>query len=104
MDSSPNTPYFIWPGTLSTGNVCSTHDGFVKCDEMSVMISQADLYQMFLEAVTVNADVRSHVLTELASETDYVVRIMASTVAGSKNGSDFHFKTMKYGMSFILIF
>ncbi|XP_051764682.1 interleukin-6 receptor subunit beta isoform X5 [Ctenopharyngodon idella] len=49
------------------------------------------------QSVTVNADVRSHVLTELASETDYVVRIMASTVAGSKNGSDFHFKTMKYG-------
>ncbi|XP_048027289.1 interleukin-6 receptor subunit beta [Megalobrama amblycephala] len=49
------------------------------------------------QSVTVNADVRSYVLTDLASETDYVVRIMASTVAGSKNGSDFHFRTMKYG-------
>lgn len=54
--------------------------------------------------MTVGADVRSHVLTDLASETDYVVRVMASTVAGSRNGSDFNFKTMKYGMSFLLIF
>lgn len=56
-----------------------------------------------LAAVTVNADVRSHVLTDLTSETDYAVHIMASTVAGSKNGSDSYFRTMKYGMSFILI-
>jgi len=62
------------------------------------VISQADLFQMFLAAVTVAADVQSHVLTDLASEMDYVIHIMASTVAGSKNGSDFNFKTMKYGM------
>ncbi|XP_077099435.1 interleukin-6 receptor subunit beta isoform X2 [Siphateles boraxobius] len=49
------------------------------------------------QSVTVGANVRSHVLTDLSSEMDYVVHIMASTVAGSKNGSDFNFKTMKYG-------
>ncbi|KAK7126214.1 hypothetical protein R3I93_021560 [Phoxinus phoxinus] len=49
------------------------------------------------QSVTVGDHVRSHVLTDLESETDYVVHIMASTVAGSKNGSDFNFKTMKYG-------
>lgn len=73
------------------------------CDEMSVMISQADLYQTFLAAVTVGPNVHSYVLTDLASEMDYVAHVMASTVAGSKNGSDFNFKTSKYGMSFSLI-
>lgn len=100
MDSSSTTPYSIGPGTLSTGNVCATHDGFAMCDEM-MMISQADLYQMCLAAVTVGANVRSYVLTDLDSETDYSVHIMASTVAGSKNGSDYNFKTTKFGMSCI---
>lgn len=58
---------------------------------------------MFLAAVTVGPNVRSHFLTDLASEMDYAVHVMASTVAGSKNGSDFNFKTSKYGMSFSLI-
>ncbi|CAM4730820.1 unnamed protein product [Leuciscus chuanchicus] len=49
------------------------------------------------QSVTVGPNVRSYVLTDLASEMDYVVHGMASTVAGSKNGSDFNFKTMKYG-------
>lgn len=56
---------------------------------------------MCLAAVRVGANVRSYVLTDLDSETDYSVHIMASTVAGSKSGSDFNFKTMKYGMSFV---
>ncbi|XP_059381319.1 interleukin-6 receptor subunit beta-like [Carassius carassius] len=49
------------------------------------------------KSVTVNPNVQSYVLTDLASETDYVVNIMASTVAGSNKGIDYTFKTMKYG-------
>lgn len=48
------------------------------------------------QSVTVNSDVRSHVLTDLISEREYVVHVMASTIAGSKNGTNFNFKTMKY--------
>ncbi|XP_050976969.1 interleukin-6 receptor subunit beta [Labeo rohita] len=46
---------------------------------------------------TVAPNVHSYLLTDLASETDYVVRIMASTVAGSTNGTDCNFRTIKYG-------
>uniref|UniRef100_A0A672MYC1 Interleukin-6 receptor subunit beta-like n=1 Tax=Sinocyclocheilus grahami TaxID=75366 RepID=A0A672MYC1_SINGR len=49
------------------------------------------------KSVTVSPNVHSYVLTDLASETDYVVNIMASTVAGSVKGMDCTFKTMKYG-------
>ncbi|XP_051972953.1 interleukin-6 receptor subunit beta-like [Xyrauchen texanus] len=45
----------------------------------------------------VKAHLCSSVLTDLTSESEYVVHIMVSTVAGSKNGSDFNFKTAKYG-------
>ncbi|XP_051541170.1 interleukin-6 receptor subunit beta-like isoform X2 [Myxocyprinus asiaticus] len=45
----------------------------------------------------VKAHLRSSVLTDLTSESEYVVHVMVSTVAGSKNGSDFNFKTAKYG-------
>ncbi|KAK2871522.1 hypothetical protein Q8A67_024049 [Cirrhinus molitorella] len=48
-------------------------------------------------SVTVGPNVHSYVLTDLASETDYVVKVMVSTVAGSKNGTDCTFKTVKYG-------
>ncbi len=48
-------------------------------------------------------NVHSHVLTDLASETDYVVNIMASTEAGSVKGTECTFKTMKYGKSIVLI-
>lgn len=48
------------------------------------------------KSVTVNSDFRSCVLTNLTSESEYVVCVMASTVAGSKNGTDFNFKTQKY--------
>uniref|UniRef100_A0A8C2K822 Interleukin 6 signal transducer n=1 Tax=Cyprinus carpio TaxID=7962 RepID=A0A8C2K822_CYPCA len=46
---------------------------------------------------TVGPNVHSYVLTDLASETDYVVYVMASTEAGSVKGTDCTFKTMKYG-------
>lgn len=46
--------------------------------------------------MTVNSDVRSHVLTDLISEREYVVHVMASTIAGSKNGTGCYFRTMKY--------
>ncbi|XP_016318003.1 interleukin-6 receptor subunit beta-like [Sinocyclocheilus anshuiensis] len=49
------------------------------------------------KSVTVSPNVHSYALTDLASETDYVVNIMASTVAGSEKGMDCTFKTMKYG-------
>ncbi|TRY85574.1 hypothetical protein DNTS_032552, partial [Danionella cerebrum] len=49
------------------------------------------------QSLTVGANIRSYVLTDLLSESDYVVHIMASTEAGSKNGTNFNFKTMKYG-------
>ncbi|XP_073730027.1 interleukin-6 receptor subunit beta [Misgurnus anguillicaudatus] len=48
------------------------------------------------QSVTVNSDVRSHVLTDLISEREYVVHVMASTIAGSKNGTGCYFRTMKY--------
>uniref|UniRef100_A0A8C2ERE4 Interleukin 6 signal transducer n=1 Tax=Cyprinus carpio TaxID=7962 RepID=A0A8C2ERE4_CYPCA len=47
--------------------------------------------------VTVGPNVHSYVLMGLASETDYVVNVMVSTVAGSVKGMDCTFKTMKYG-------
>ncbi|XP_052464549.1 interleukin-6 receptor subunit beta isoform X1 [Carassius gibelio] len=49
------------------------------------------------KSVTVNPNVQSYLLMDLASETDYVVNIMASTVAGSVKGIDYNFKTLKYG-------
>ncbi|XP_073685803.1 interleukin-6 receptor subunit beta [Garra rufa] len=49
------------------------------------------------KTVKVEPNVRSYVLTDLASETDYVVNVWVSTVAGSIPGMDYHFKTMKYG-------
>lgn len=67
------------------------------------MISQADLCRMCLAGVPVGPNVHSHMLMDLASETDYVVNVMASTEAGSVKGMDCTFKTMKYGKSFILI-
>ncbi|XP_056322292.1 interleukin-6 receptor subunit beta [Danio aesculapii] len=48
------------------------------------------------QSVLVAANIHSYVLTDLVSERDYVVHIMASTEAGSKNGTDFNFKTMKF--------
>lgn len=65
---------------------------------------KSDVCQMFSAAVTVNPNVQSYLLMDLASETDYVVNIMASTVAGSVKGIDYNFKTLKYGMSFMLTF
>lgn len=49
------------------------------------------------KCVTVGPNVHSHMLMDLASETDYVVNVMASTEAGSVKGMDYTFKTMKYG-------
>ncbi|XP_026128966.1 interleukin-6 receptor subunit beta [Carassius auratus] len=49
------------------------------------------------KSVTVDPNVHSHVLTDLASETDYVVNVLVSTEAGSFKGTDCTFKTMKYG-------
>lgn len=67
------------------------------------MIAQADLCRMCLAVVeTVAPNVHSYLLTDLASESDYVVRIMVSTVAGSTNGTDCNFRTIKYGKSFLL--
>ncbi|KAG9353595.1 hypothetical protein JZ751_011715 [Albula glossodonta] len=39
---------------------------------------------------------KSYTLKNLLRETKYVVRVMASTVAGSTNGSEFTFSTLKY--------
>ncbi|XP_043106273.1 interleukin-6 receptor subunit beta [Puntigrus tetrazona] len=49
------------------------------------------------KSVTVGPNVYSHVLTDLASETDYVLYVVVSTEAGSFKGMDYTFKTMKYG-------
>ncbi|XP_051539217.1 interleukin-6 receptor subunit beta-like isoform X2 [Myxocyprinus asiaticus] len=49
------------------------------------------------KSMQAEAHLRSCVLTDLTSESDYVVHVMVSTVAGTKNGSDFNFKTAKYG-------
>ncbi|XP_016377604.1 interleukin-6 receptor subunit beta-like [Sinocyclocheilus rhinocerous] len=49
------------------------------------------------KSVTVGPNVHTHVLTDLASETDYVVNVVASTEAGSVKGTGCTFKTMKYG-------
>ncbi|XP_058645744.1 interleukin-6 receptor subunit beta isoform X1 [Onychostoma macrolepis] len=49
------------------------------------------------KSVTVGPDVHSHVLTDLASETDYVVNVVVSTEVGATKGMDCTFKTMKYG-------
>ncbi|KAI7793007.1 interleukin-6 receptor subunit beta [Triplophysa rosa] len=48
------------------------------------------------KSVTVDSDFRSWDLINLTSESEYVVHIMASTIAGSKNGTGFNFKTQKY--------
>ncbi|KAJ8401901.1 hypothetical protein AAFF_G00374820 [Aldrovandia affinis] len=40
--------------------------------------------------------VTSHTLKQLSSDSEYVVHVMVSTVAGSINGSDLTFKTLKY--------
>ncbi|XP_051972238.1 interleukin-6 receptor subunit beta-like isoform X2 [Xyrauchen texanus] len=49
------------------------------------------------KSVQAESHIRSCVLTDLTSESDYVVHVMVSTVAGTKHGSDFNFKTAKYG-------
>lgn len=67
-------------------------------------VMKSDLCRMCLAPVTVGPNVHSYVLMGLASETNYVVNVMVSTVAGSVKGMDCTFKTMKYGMSFVLIF
>ncbi|KAL4617629.1 interleukin-6 receptor subunit beta-like isoform X1 [Arapaima gigas] len=48
---------------------------------------------------TVSPAVHSYKLTSLASNSRYEVKIMASTIAGSKNGTAFTFHTRKYGRS-----
>ncbi|XP_030623390.1 interleukin-6 receptor subunit beta [Chanos chanos] len=48
------------------------------------------------KSVTVGPDINSYTLTDLASDSKYVVHVMASTVNGSTNGSDINFMTLKY--------
>lgn len=81
-----------------TGNVEKCTFDTTCVNDVSVSCRCLTCTECVSTAVTLDSGFRSWRLINLTSEKEYMVHIMASTVAGSKNGTSFNFKTQKYGM------
>ncbi|XP_019909073.2 interleukin-6 receptor subunit beta-like isoform X2 [Esox lucius] len=53
-------------------------------------------------SVTVNSGIQKVTLVSLQSDTEYSVHVMASAVTGKTNSSVSHFKTKRYGRTFVI--